>query len=799
MKISQNWLSEFVDIKSISVETIGESLTLHTAELEEIFFQTPFFEKVFAGKFIERRDHKDSDKLSVGTFDFGEVIGKKQILYGKVHEIAVGDILPIAMDTKLQSGIEISAAEIRGEKSEGMIADNLELGLKNEGLLRFTENEIGKNLVEICDEFGDALFDIDNKSLTHRPDLMGHRGFALELSAIFGKKLTLPEPAVAVPRGLQELPVEVETKRCHRFTGIAISNVTIEQSPLSTQIRLENLGVRAISNFVDITNLIMQEFGQPMHVFDADKVSGKIIVRQAKKGEKLIALDGGEYELTPEDMVIADEEKVLSIAGIMGGLDSGVTENTENVIFESANFEPVSIRKTSQRLGLRSESSMRFEKSLDPAQCKRALFAAVEIAMEVSRKCKITSNVGDVWTNPPARKVIFLDPKKVRSHSGLDLSNDEIKQKLESVCFDVLNDPKGGFQVKVPSNRGTKDVNIAEDLIEEVVRLHGFSDIKAQLPTLPITPPRQNYQRNLEWKMKDFIAGRGFLEVYNYDFVNAQDADFTGSTNYTEIANPLSSEYTHLRQTLISNLVKNLESELRTNGTVQLFEFGKTYEEIGNVLPKEELKMALFLAKLEGDESASFFELKTELEQVFVNLKIVDNLSFRPISEANLKPYFHPSKTAEICCGEEVIGIISVLHPQYLEVKGSHVVFSEISVELINDLVQSQDTKYKRLSTFPPVYRDLSIVLADTHLMGEIESMALDVAPGLKKIELFDEYKDDAKLGKGLKNLAFHLEFRSSEKTLEEGDIDQNFSAIVDTLDKKLGAKLRMEFDKTRV
>ncbi len=797
MKISQNWLSEFVDISKITAEEIGESLTLHTAELEEILPQSQFFENVFAGKFLEKRKHKNSDKLSVGIFDLGKKIGKKQILYGQVHEIKIGEILPIAINAKLKSGIVVKPSEIRGEKSAGMIVDNSELGLKNDGLLRFKEKDIGKSLPEICQEFADTLFDIDNKSLTHRPDLMGHRGFGLELSAIFGENLTLPEPAVAVPKDLEKLKVEIKTDKCRRFTGISLKNIEVKPSPIEIQIRLENLGTKSISNFVDITNLMMLEFGQPMHVFDKDKIIGSIIIRQAKKGEKIIALDEKEYCLTEKDIVIADEEKVLSIAGIMGGLESSVTKETTSVVFESANFDPVSIRKTSQRLGLRSESSMRFEKSLDPAQCKRTLFVAVERAFELSKNAKIASQVGDVWPNPASGKEILLHPKKVRSHSGLDIKDEEIKEKLESINFQV-RETKNGFKVKIPTNRATKDIAIEEDLIEEVVRLHGFSDIKGTLPTLPITPPRKNYQRELEWKMKDIISSNGFLEVYNYDFVNSEDIKFTNNKNYVKIANPLSSEYENLRQTLISNLVNNLESELKQHGKVKLFEFGKVYKEIGNVLPEEILKMALFQAKIQGDEDLSFFEIKSELEKIFSILKINDEIEFRPISEKELKPYCHPSKTAEILYKNDILGIVSVLHPKFLKIKGSHVVFAEIDIEKLSKIIKIKAIKYKRLSPYPSVRRDLSIVLTEKSLIAEIEKKAFLVAPDLKEIELFDEYRDEKKLGKNLKNLAFHLEFKSDNKTLEEDEIDTNFNAIVEILDDKFGAKLRLEFDKEK-
>ncbi len=795
MKISHNWLSEFVDLNDIDANKTGEFLTLHTAELEEVLPQKPFFENVFAGKFIERREHKNSDKLSVGIFDCGDQ-GKKQILYGDVHAIEIGDILPIAINTTLKSGLKISESEIRGEKSEGMIADNTELGMKNEGLLRFKETDIGKPLTEICTEFADTLLDIDNKSLTHRPDLMGHRGFALEFSAIFNRNLTLPEPAVAVPTDKKALDIDVQTDKCQRFTAIKMGGITIQDSPLKTQVRLENLGVRAISNLVDVTNMIMLEFGQPMHVFDADKVEGKLIVRQAKNGEKLIALDGNEYKLSEEDMVIADEKKVLSIAGIMGGLESSVTDKTTNIIFECANFDPVSIRKSSQRLGLRSDSSMRFEKSLDPAQCKKTLFAAVEMTQTLCQNSSIESQLADYWPLPAERKTITLDPKRLRKYTGLSIDDNEIQSKLESINFEVKSSD-GTFIVKVPSNRATKDIAIAEDLIEEVVRLHGFADIQSKIPKLPITPPHRNKLRENEWKMKDFIAARGFLEVYNYDFVDTDDSQFVGNHDHVTIANPLSSAYAQLRQTLVSNLIKDIDSELRLNNEVHLFEFGRTFKEVGKVLPEEVLHFALLSAKIGSHEDQSFFDLKTELQRLFKHVGLT-NIQFKPVPDEKLKPYFHPSKTAEVYCNEELVGVVGILHPQFLMIKNSHIAFAECDMEKINQYLLNQNIKYQKISPYPSVYRDLSIVLNDKLPIADIEKIAKESSPYLQKIELFDEYRDTEKLGKDLKNLAFHLQFQSVDKTLEEEEIETHFQAIVDQLNKKLKAQLRLEFDKSK-
>ncbi|MCK5460857.1 phenylalanine--tRNA ligase subunit beta [Candidatus Gracilibacteria bacterium] len=802
MKISYNWLLNFLPGCKVSPEEIGEKLTLHTAELEEIVSVRKGFEKVYMGKFLEKRAHKNSEKLFVGIFDLGQRLGKKQIVYGQVHIITPGEILPIAIDgAVLNSGIVVKNVEIRGEKSEGMVCDNKDLGFSFGGLLYSQESsQIGRSLPECYKELNDELFDIDNKSLTHRPDLMGVRGFSREVSAIFETKLMLPEPIVSVPKK-EKVEVEIRTDKCRRFCAIRLSGVSVEDSEFSTQVRLENLGVRAISNLVDITNLMLLEFGQPMHVFDAAKISGKIIVRQAKKGETIVALDGNEYKLQKEDIVIADEEKVLSIGGIMGGEETSINSLTKEIIFECANFDPTTIRKTSQRLGIRTESSMRYEKSLDAQICKRVILAAAEKTLNSYAKAQIISGLTDEYPIKAEEKTILLDPELIRKKSGLVIVDQKIKELLESINFRVsTNEEETGktlFQVVVPSGRATKDINISEDLIEEVVRLYGFFRLKSQMPVLSAIPPRKNYLREMEWETKEHLASRGFLEVYNYSFVNESDEVFTGFDHYVKIANPLSLEHTQLRKTLISNLVKNLESELRTHGEINLFEFGHVCEKVmGQVLPKEQQHIAIFSAEIGGDENQKFYALKKEVEILFSHFGIAEQITFKPLEADELRPYIHPSKSANILHKGKKIGEIAVLHPQFLPLKNSQIVFAELEAEKMLAIIRETERKYQRLSSFPSVYRDLSVVLGEKIFIADIERIMQSASPVLRRIELFDEYKDAKKLGVGVKNFAFHLEFRSAEKTLEEQEIDSNFNGIVQALENEFGAKLRMEFDK---
>ncbi len=790
MKLSQNWLARLVDLKNLSAPEIGKKLTLHTSELEEIIDQNEFHRDVYAAKLLSVAKHKEAEKLYIGQFDFGAKLGKKQIVFGSVHPLEVEGIYPVAIaGAHLGSGVKIENSEIKDEKSEGMVVDNAELGMKNGGLLSFSSADIGKSLPEINPEFGDAIFDIDNKSLTHRPDLMGHRGFARELSAIFDRKLTFKTPEIEF--GTEKVEVEIKSDKCRRFCAIKLSNVKVAPSALDVQIRLENIGTKAISNIVDTTNEVMMEFGQPMHAFDAAKIEGKIIVRAAKKGEELVALDGGTYKLTEDDLVIADEKKALSVAGVMGGMETSVTDTTTEIIFEAANFDPVSIRKTSQRLGLRSESSMRYEKSIDPEKCSIGAMAAAEKVRNLCSTAKVASTLTDVYPTKFPKLEIEVTGEKICRIAGFEISDADITKKLTAVGFEVSE--KGGtFHVKVPSDRATKDVSIAEDLIEEVVRLYGFENIKSSLPTLPITPPRNNFLRGVEWEIRDFFSARNFLEVYNYSFVSETDKDFSGAGEYVEIQNPLSGEYKFLRKNLASNFVRNCESELRTHTKLNFFEIGKTFINLGDILPNEKLKLAVFSAEINGDENANFYRIKADV-LAFLNSK---NLvaEFRPAKF--VEKYLHPAKSADIFIADKKVGVIAAIHPKFLDVKNATAIFAEIDIEDITKEIKKIDTKYKKLSPFPPIFRDISVVLDDKILVAEIEKVALAASPLLKKIDCFDEFVDVKKLGENMKNLAFHCEFQSEDQTFTDTVIDENFSAIVQALNKKFDTELRSEFDK---
>lgn len=782
MKLSYNWLKEYVDLAKHTPTEVGDKLTLHTCELEEVLPQKNFFDQVYTGKMIDRKDHPDADKLSIAQFDLGS-LGTKQIIFGKVHEVSVGEILPIVIaGATLKSGIEIKDGDIRGVRSEGMIADNQELGMKNPGLIRFdADTPLGKSLPEVCEEFGDTLLDIDNKSLTHRPDLMGHRGFVRELGAIFEQDVSLEYQHQDIPSGNASIEVDIQTEHCHRFIGVRVNNVVVQPSPLEVQVRLENLEIRTISNLVDITNWILLEYGQPMHVFDADKVEGSIIVRQAKEGETLLALDEEEYILTPDDIVIADEKKVLSIAGIMGGLESGVTNTTTNVIFECANFDPVSIRKTSSRLGLRSESSMRFEKTLDPEQCLPAMQEALARVEDGT-----IQGMHDAYPQQPISKQVVCTTDFIRLRAGIEIEDDQIIHILTQLGFSVQNN-QGTLTVQVPSWRATKDVAIAEDLVEEVVRLYGFDKVPSTLPTLPITPPQANELRRLEWKLRDFWSQEGYFEAKHYSFIPASDP-FIDAEKAVTIANPLSEQTAVMRQTLLSRMLMDLENEVRTHGSLNLFEIGKIYQKEGDILPEQTQMLGILRSQINEDEDTLFYALKTDIEKMGICSQI--EFQWKPLKKQT--QYSHPGKSVQIQTKEgDIIGLVTVLHPSYRPLDNTPVVYSELNVEMLQKSLQHQSWEYKAPSLYPETHRDVSFIVDQKVLVGDIEDVLHGIDPLVTGVELFDTFEDDQKVGIGKKNLAFHIQFQSNKKTLEDQDIEQVWKKIIDQLENTFEATIR--------
>lgn len=790
MKISLQYIQKFLPLSADFLDHAEEKITLHTSEVEEIIENKEYFKDVVAGKVTNIVPHKTSDKLSVASVNMGSH-GTHDIVFGSVLGLTTGMLVPVALPgAHLASGMHIQSSQIQGQGSHGMICIGTELGFKHEGILNIPQNtKPGTAFSDISQYLADTIVDIDNKSLTHRPDLMGHRGFVREIAAI--TKQTPQWPQTTLTAGDATLDIAIESPHCKRFCMIGINNTQVQPSDFDTQCLLENVGVRTISNLVDITNQMMIQYGQPMHVFDADKVQGKITIRQAKNGESLLALDGETYELSSDDIVIADEEQILSIAGIMGGLDSAVTNDTTNILFEAANFDATTIRKTSTRLGLRSDSSMRFEKSLDPEQCKHVLMGAAAKTQEICPNSVIVSQIFDAYPQPQKPLSLELKAQKVRDIMGVDMPTTDMVDILRRLDFTVV-DQKDTLHIIVPSFRATKDISITEDIIEEIVRIYGFDALPSTLPVLSVKPPQTNTLRILQNQLRQFFAANGIQEYFGYSFVNDADQTLTKSNDYVTIQNPLSSSHTALRKTLLSSLIINIESELRTQKNVNLFEIGKVYiPQKSEILPKEIYHFSLFAGSMEIGEDSVFQSTKSVFERFLQNKKVPYKWD---VPTHNIPPYAHPSKVAQLTVNGQSWGYICIIHPLYNPVQKSSIVFLEIDIEAMHNYLHTQQTLYTQLSPFPSVNRDIAIIVDERTFVGDIQATIQQCSTYTRSVSCFDEYHDEEKIGKGKKNLAFHIVLQSDTKTLTDQDTQSDINSITQALQDKHGAQIRLDF-----
>ncbi|MFA4941992.1 MAG: phenylalanine--tRNA ligase subunit beta, partial [Patescibacteria group bacterium] len=483
MYISLKWLKDFVNIPaSITPEELGLKLTLHTVEIDGVEKQSEKFNNVVVGKILELKKHPQADRLQLVKVDIGKE--KLDIVCG-AHNIKEGDFVPVALvGAILPNGLEIKEAEIRGVKSHGMLCaeDELGLGQDHSGILILTKGKLGQNLAENL-KLDDTVFEVDNKSITNRPDLWGHFGLARDIAAFLDIKLIEPKINLEKITKLEKkgevikLKAEVkDAKLCPRYMAIAMKGIKIADSPQWMKERLSAVGMRPINNIVDITNYVMLELGQPLHAFDANLVK-EIVVRRAEDKEMMETLDGQKRELNKEMLVIADDEKAIAIAGVMGGATSEISDKTDSIIIEAANFEPTQIRKTSQKLGLRTESSMRFEKSLDPNLCEQAIARVVELVKEICPGAVVASKLVDIKSFKINSDPIVLDISWLNKTIGEEIGEKTIIKTLNNLGFKTTQ-KKNEITVNVPTWRATKDISIREDLMEEIVRIYGYNNLK---------------------------------------------------------------------------------------------------------------------------------------------------------------------------------------------------------------------------------------------------------------------------------------------------------------------------------
>jgi len=800
MIVPLNWLKDYVDF-NISPEELGEMLTMAGLELESLEYRGKDLEKLIVAEIVSIRQHPDADRLllcdvSDGTRNYPVVCGAKNMKEGdKVALATIGAKLPPSL--KFPEGMEIRKTKIRGETSEGMLCAENELGLTDEsdGIMILPKSaRTGSRVIDALN-IEDIVFELG--ITPNRPDCLSMLGVAREVSAIMG--VDIKYPAIRIDekskRTLDIVSVNIKDKKaCPRYSCRVIEDVKIGPSPKWLRSRLESANIRSINNIVDITNFVLLEYGQPLHAFDLDLIEGKsIIVRKAQNSEVLYTLDGIERKLSREDLLICDEKKPVALAGIMGGSDSEVSENTRNILLESAYFDPVTIRKTSKRTGLRTESSYRFERGVDIEGVITALDRAASLISQICSG-KTTKGKIDEKKGSFDKEKIKVSTSKVNRILGIDISSNEILDILLSLEFHVERTDEDELAVIPPSFR--VDITRTIDVIEEVGRLFGYNNIQQTDPIVKMSSEKVETRRSVERRLKDVFLSNGFLEAINYSFEDPGKLKLFDSHSTLEILNPITKEGSAMRTNLLLGLIKNLKLNIdRGENDVRIYESGKVFfPKKSKQLPKEVTKFAAVATgrrqpEVWSREQYDFFDLKNVLTRAVSSLSLGAELNFErgPVAD-----FLHPGVSSAVLLGDQKCGVIGELHPDYNEKLDidRKIYLMEVDLDLILKLHLKLSTKFNPLPKFPSVRRDISIIVDDSILVGDLVKEVRNASKLIENVWAFDIFRGES-LDEGKKSVAISMLLRAADKTLtdEEANIVRN--EALRRVNKSLGAVLR--------
>jgi phenylalanyl-tRNA synthetase beta chain len=640
----------------------------------------------------------------------------------------------------------------------------------------------------------DTVFDIDNKSLTHRPDLWGHYGFAREVAAIYENALK-PLELAALPQSAPAIEVEVpvSAELCPRYNALVIENISVGPSPDWLVEKLEALGARSINNIVDLTNYVLYEVGQPMHAFDRDKLAGnKIIVRMAHEGERLATLDGGEHTLTGEMLVIADSAKAVALAGVMGGANSEVDAQTTALVLESANFHPTSVRRTAGKLAIRTESSMRFEKGLDPVQTETGIRRFVALLQKICPDLRLVGGLADQSRFSTDTPQIQTRLSWINRKLGTNLPNQQIVGILSRLGFGV--EAQGDdLQVKVPSWRATGDISIPEDLVEEVGRVYGYDNIIPVAPLSPVEPVQPSPLHTLIQQLRQLLSGSlRFSEVLNYAFVGEKLLAQVGlnPSDHLALANPLASDQNLLRTSLVPNMLKITAENLRFRKNFAIYELDRVFQtqlQSETIFEHENFALCALLADVSWKNASeqAFYAIKGQAEHLLSQLNLAGKLRiFPPAEPENLPAWCHPGRSAEIFIDQTLIGRLSQLHPlvaENMEIKAG-VGLLELDISTLLTLPQAGYV-FAGVQKYPTVPFDISLICPEQTLIGDVENCILASAPAMiQSLKLFDVYRGD-NVGTGQKSLAFTVTFAASDHTLGPDEIEGLQQGVISALE----------------
>ncbi|HIY54180.1 MAG TPA: phenylalanine--tRNA ligase subunit beta [Candidatus Agathobaculum merdavium] len=801
MKLPLSWLSDYTDISGVTPKEYDARLTMSGSKVEEVYYLGAEIENVVTGKVLSVVDHPDSDHLKICQIDVGQ--GEPiQIVTGapNVTPDSVGEICPVALHkSTLPGGVKITKGKLRGEVSNGMMCSFQELGLTHgcvpyaceNGILFLPEGTpVGEDIKKVLG-LDDYVADFEITS--NRADCFSVIGLARETAATFDRPFTVKEPVVKGCGGdiNEHMSVEVvDTDLCPRYTARLVKNIKIEPSPAWMRERLHACGVRPINNIVDITNYVMLEYGQPMHAFDYSCLSnGKIVVRRARNGESIQTLDGQDHDLTDKMLAICDNDKPVAVAGVMGGANSEIEDDTTTVVFESACFHGATVRVTAKALGMRTEASGRFEKGLDPSLTMPAVQRACEL-VEMLGAGEVVDGVIDACAADLTPKTLPFEPDKMNALLGLDLSADEQKAYLERLEFRVEDG-----KVIIPSFR----VDIARmcDLAEEVARMYGYDKIPTTLYAGEMVQGEYTPKQMAEQIVSETCRSAGFDEAMSHSFISPKFYDMIGWAQddprriSTTILNPLGEDFSIMRTTVLPSMLQSLaHNHAHRNPTASLFELGMIYTPVikdgkadASVLPHEEKVITL------GSYGRlSFFQFKGVIEAICRELNVKD-VQFMPETG---NPSYHPGRCANILIGGEVVGVFGTVHPTVAARYGlsGEVLAAELPLDKLFAAIDPVKL-YHPLPKFPASTRDIAVLVDDTVPAASMQA-AIEKAAGsiLEAVKLFDVYKGKG-IPEGKKSVAYSLSMRAPDRTLTDEECDKAMKQALAALEKDFGAVLR--------
>lgn len=786
MKVPYKWLLNYVDINK-DIREVADALTLSGSKVEEVIETGKEIEKVVSAKITKIEKHPDADKLQVCQVNIGsEVI---QIVTAATN-ISEGDIVPAALNgSSLAGGLKIKKGKLRGVESNGMFCSEAELGLADaesvHGIMILPKDtEIGVDIKEILGMNGGI---IDFEITSNRADCFSIYGIARETSATYDiplKELELnySEDKDSIKNYLE---VEIKDQLCSRYIAKMVKNVKIMPSPEWMKQRLEEAGVRAINNIVDITNYVMLELGQPIHAFDYRDIGDKkIIVRRAEENEEFVTLDEVARKLDNSMLVIADGKKAVAVAGVMGGENSEVKDDTNTIIFEFATFNGSSVRVTSKKLGLRTEASSRFEKELDPNLAEIALKRVCNLVEQLGAG-EVVGGVIDVYPKTLMPHKVELSSKWVGDFLGVQIEVATMKQMLQRLGMKV--DGEETLTVNVPTYR--QDVKIKEDVAEEIARLYGYDKIPSVKMIGEAVEAVWTEEQKLNKLVKNTMVSSGLYETLTYSFVSPKVYDKINTPVEHDmrknviIRNPLGEDFSVMRTTTIPSMLELLaRNYARDNKTAGLFEIARVYLPKGDVLPEERDKLIIGMYG-----NTDFYALKGVVQNLLAALG-VEKAEY--ISEKT-NPAFHPGRTAKLSIRRQDAGVLGEIHPDVAENYGieERVYIAEIDLKQVFD-ASKLDKKYKALPKYPASLRDIAMLIADEVQVGEIEAVISKAGKELiESIQLFDVYKGK-QIPENMKSVAYSITYRA-DRTLVDEEVNKVHDKVVKALEEKLGAQLR--------